>query len=57
MTFPELTEQQVNIILTALGQRPYIEVAQLLDTIALHIKGQQLLPPASVNGAEAEKAN
>ena len=44
MTLPDLTEAQVNLVLTALGQRPYVEVAALLDQIITHIKAQQAQP-------------
>jgi hypothetical protein len=51
-----LSSQKMDIIANALGQRPYIEVAQLLQDIGQQIKAQQepqALPHAA-NGAAGE---
>jgi len=44
---PPMTEQQINVVLTALGQRPYVEVATIMDMIAVYIQEQRkpVVPP------------
>jgi len=58
MLLPDITEQQMNIILNALGQRPFIEVAELIDKIAKSIQEQKMLinsaQRAINNGVDAE---
>jgi len=58
MLLPDITEQQMNIILNALGQRPFIEVAELIDKIAKSIQEQKMLinsaQRAISNGVDAE---
>ena len=49
MTLPDLTESEFNLILTALGQRPYVEVATLLDKIVTHVRAQKTPQPVTIS--------
>lgn len=46
-----LSIEQVNMILTALGQRPYMEVAELIHRIKIDAE-EQLASAAKVNESE-----
>ena len=41
LTLPPMTEQQINVILNALGQRPYVEVVNIMDMIAVYLQEQR----------------
>jgi hypothetical protein len=43
-----LTVEQINLILNALGQRPYVEVMDLVERIKLDAQKQLSSPPVDV---------
>lgn len=44
----KLTGKELDIVANALGQRPYVEVAQLLQKIGQQIQAQQQQPQIAV---------
>jgi hypothetical protein len=53
----KFSEKQMDIVANALGMRPYVEVAQLLQSITQQIQAQQpqVSPPQLPNGAADEQ--
>lgn len=49
----EFSPEQINLIATALGQRPYVEVAALLNYIAAQVQAANAPPPPENKGGSA----
>ena len=52
----QLTTQQVNVILDALGARPYVEVYELIASIQRQARSQLAAPSVSPEGSAPHEA-